>query len=299
MRYLEAKSFFQDLLEKECRKNNLDISIFSTGRLSYFNSEFFKKEIKRNLNLIRSKNSIINLLRGTIDSIHLLILPMYANGNFNTKSNSLIVFLNDVGSPILNNDITRLLYTTYHELHHALYYKQKKEKFDTGNFERFACDLESFLLRHSPEVNAKYYFQHDNFMLEILASQYGIIKAEEYIAENPNTHHYNIDKLNRLKKHFQKKRKNYDLSYYLEIIIQSYSDCLRIKGFDKSLFELFLNDNGSFKDIANISNEQLQQINPKIISEFTKTLSFQKAIREQALQTNVISGIEDDYSKTK
>lgn len=293
MEYYKAKNLIQKLLEEECKKEKIDISVFSLGRLSYFNSSYFKSAIKKDLKLICSKKAMGKQIASFSEALILLMLPLHSGGFYNYKDQSLVVFLNDVGIPIISNNILMLLYTAYHELYHAIYHAHKKSFFDSSNFNQFACNLEDFLQEHCLEINVKYLFQHDSFMSEILASQYGIAKTGEYINNHPNEHFYNIQKLNRLKKRFQKKYQNYNLSLFLEIIIQAYPDCLKIEDFDKSFFSLFLNDDGTFKDINSLTSSQFQHIDPRIINAFLNTPSF---LRAQKNQTFVE---EENHSKTK
>ena len=116
-----------------------------------------------------------------MDILILVLLPQF-NGVSRKKSKEIIVFFNDISTPLFNDSIIRLLKTTYHELYHAIDDTREKETQITYN--DFASDCDRFIINHSPLDQLKYILTpngHDSFMFEILANIHGINKTEQYI----------------------------------------------------------------------------------------------------------------------
>lgn len=290
MEYYEAKFFCQNILEKEIKNLNLEIKPFIFGRLSYFNEKHFKDEFKYNLMIIDDlyNYSLKEKINSFINVLKILSFPVQANGVYRNQKKSLIVFANDIGHPILKNNIVQLLKTTYHELYHAIYFNTKQKGFKFNDFNSFACDLEQFLMKHNIGTPLRYLYNHDSFMFEILANIYGVKKTEEYISQNPNAHNYDLKKLKKIKQKYDRQYDNYNLSKILDDIIKNYKSALKCKDFDKSFFEIFLNEDGTFKNLnSSFLNEKINQIDKRIIDAFLNTNSFLKEAKIQGLNNSI------------
>lgn len=266
----KKKEIISTIMKSEIEQNNLNISSYCFGRINFFNTSYFKKKLK-------SSNPY--------KIIQLISLPLF-NGVFRPKSKELIVFYNDVSTPLFNDSIIRFLKTTYHELYHAL--DDTIDKAKNISYENFANQCDRFIISHSPIEMLKYVMTpqgHDSFMFEILANLYAIDKTEEYIKNNNIQCSDNeITKFNKLKNKYHTQYQNYNLTKRLNIIISEYKSCLNCKDFNKDLFELFLNENGTVKDINIIfSNETVLNLDPKILLAFIKTNTIKKAISETTL----------------
>lgn len=268
---LEKKqSIINSIMQKEISGNNLSISGYSFGRIGYFNSKYFKNKLKT--------SKIMEILM-------LALLPQ-VNGVSRKKAKEIIVFFNDVSTPLFNDSIIRLLKTTYHELYHAIDDTREKETQITYN--NFANDCDRFIIKHSPLEICKYLLTpsgHDSFMFEILANIHGINKTEQYIKENNiQCNSYELRKFAQLKNKYQLQYQNYNLTKRLDLIISEYKTCIKCKDFDKTVFELFINENGIIKDINTVfMDDNVLNLDCKILAAFINCKKIKEAIKNTQL----------------
>lgn len=304
MKYEEMKNICQNILNEEIQNNNLKTTSYVFSKLTYYNSDYFKKRFMHSLSLTKRdnsiiKNKIVTVIEGiknfhkTLDDI---MIPFYYNAYYHDIDNTIVIFINTyekVPFPIniyakflfgQKTKITNLLVATYHEIYHAIDWN-KSNGFDISNYNQFACDIERITQNMASswleyEYNQQKYHQdvnyHNSFMYEILANQYAVMKTKEFIMKNPTVYDYNLDYLNKLEQKCNEQYNNYNLSKNLDIIIANYNMLLKeIPNFDKRLFEIFLNDNGTFKNIKTcLLDERLASVDKRILTSFYNTEAF-------------------------
>lgn len=304
MEYYEAKFLCQNLLERETRNLELKTKTYTFGKLSYYNENYFKEALSKNVKIVmdREEKSIPKKISRILNTFQMFIFPFYAGGAYHKQENSLIVFIDDVGIPILKNEPVSLLKRVYHELYHAFYNKNKKEGFPLDDFHSFACNLEYFMMSCHTETFMRYLYSHNSFLFEILADKYAVERTQEYITQNPNAYNYNLRKLARMRKKSDNQYNNYDLSKLLDTIIRDYPEASKIEGFDNHLFEIFLNEDGTFKDITeSLTDERLATIDKRILFSFFNTKSFlqekQNSILGSTFSSQFVSVEEENFKK--
>lgn len=333
MKYEEMKKICQNILSEEMQSHNLKTTSYVFGKLTYYNSNYFKNKFMNSLSLTKRdhhivKNRITTIIEGIKNfytTLNFITIPFNVKGFYNDTDDAIIIFINNYDQlPFPSNiyaqlflgrktKITNLLVATYHEIYHAIDWN-KSNGFDIGNYDQFACDIERFkdkYMQDSSKIisiidNFKYMHNtkyHDSFMYEILANQYGIRKTKEFIMKNPNAYDYNLDYLNKLEQRYNEQYNNYNLSKNLDVIIDNYNILLKkILNFDKRLFEIFLNDNGTFKDIkTSLLDERLKFIDKRILQAFYNTQAFINNVQIQmTINPNYITQIEEnEHSKSR
>lgn len=279
----QKQTIINSIMINEIRENNLDTRFYSCCRINYYNSDFFNKIKKDN-------NRIVKLVY--------LINPLISSG-FHAKHNGetdIIVFLDKIDIvPGLSLPLVSLLKTTYHELYHALQSKELNSLSIDISYDLFASQCDMFICSNESTNFLKYYFTnsgHDSQMFEILANLHGVKKTEKYLQnKNIKINFLEKMKLDRQKQKYQYQYQNYNLTKRINLIIDNYDKCIKIDKFNKTIFELFLNENGTVKDINIIfSNENILKLNPKILLAFIKADAIKKAISETTLigQTSLV-----------
>ena len=283
MNFYEAKFLCEYILQKEIKNNGLDVKPYAFGVISYYNQEYFKSKLKLHSFVIKHPDfSLVDKISSFINLTKYSLMPNY-KGAYIGNDKSIVVFIDNlIVLPKLKINIIDLLKTTYHEIYHAIDFKNKTESFNFNNYDKFACDLERFLSKHYTAMPFRYLFNHDSFMIEILANKYGIERTIEFINNNPNAYNYDIARLEKLKKKYNNQYNNYNLSKNLDIIIKNYKAAKKSKGFDNSVFEIFLNEDGSFKSLNDII------LDSRIFYAFLNTSSYRKSLNVFELSKEAI-----------
>ncbi len=272
MKYLEAKNLCDIILKDEIRKHNLDIKGYSFGRIGYYNSDYFKNEIKK----IASKKT--ELTFGS--TYRLFVLPFTNKGYFAYNDGILVVFLNDIVDINFSHDAIDILRTVYHEIYHAIDNRNIKAGYYDLSYNVFASSVDRFLRNHYVSYLLKYKFTkkgHDTCMFEILADVYALKKTEEFINSNPNSYKYNISKLEAYKRNCYNNYFAYDLPKRLDFIIKNYGDIKKCSDFDDSIFKFFLDENGHFRNINKLNfDERIKTLDCKIVNAFMSTNAFKQ-----------------------
>ena len=279
MNFYEAKFLCDYILQKEIKNNNLNVKPYTFGVISYYNQEYFKSKIRTNSFVLKHPDfSLKEKIKNFISATKYSLLPSY-KGIYSDSDNSIVIFIDNlIVLPKMKINIIDLLKTTYHEIYHAIDFKNKTESFDFNNYDKFSCDLERFLSKHYTAMPFKYLFNHDSFMIEILANKYGIEKTIQYIKENPLNYTYDINRLSKLKNKYDKQYNNYNLSKYLDIIIKNYKDVKKCKDFDDTIFTIFINEDGTIKSLNEVLvDPKVKEIDKKIFSAFLNTPTLKKS----------------------
>ncbi|MBE6139683.1 MAG: hypothetical protein E7174_04230 [Firmicutes bacterium] len=278
MNLKQKQTIINSIMINEIRENNLDTKFYSCCRINYYNSDFFKKiqKDKKNNRIVKLGNLIIPLISGGFHAEH-------------NNERDIIVFLDKIDIvPGFSLPLVSLLKTTYHELYHALQNKELNSTPTDMSYDLFASQCDMFICSNESIDFLKYYFTrsgHDTQMFEILANLHGVKKTEEY-SQNNNIKISFLEqmKLDKQKQKYQYQYQNYDLTKRLNLIIDNYDKYIKNDEFNKTIFELFLNENGTVKDINTIfSNENVLDMDPKILLAFIKTNAIKKAISETTL----------------
>lgn len=266
MKYLEAKALCDNVLKDEISKHNLDIESYSFGRLSYYNSTYFKENIKKMNKL--SLSLVYRFFAG----------PLINTGYFAYTDDTLVVFLNNIIGIDFSCSAVDILRTSYHEIYHAIDHRNIRKGYYDLNYNIFASSIDRFLRDHYIGHFLKYKFTrkgHDTCMFEILADVYAVKEAEEFIKRNPHSYKYEYFKLERYKHRCYKNYMNYDLSKRLDFIIKNYIHIKKCSDFDDSVFSIFLNADGTIKSLNVIRDDKrINDIDKKIISAFLNTKAF-------------------------
>lgn len=270
----QKKDIIDSILKKEIEENNLDIKYYSLYRINYYNSDSFKSEQKKLINKIDKKLNII--------------FPFKANARFDNVRNEIIIFLDKICIiPGISRSLISLLKTAYHELFHAIQQKEMKNLTNIS-YDLFASICDDIILVHPKFNNLNNYDNpeyHDSLMAEILANLYGVKKTKEYLKNNNIVcKPYEIEQLEEESNLYKSQYINYDLTKRLNLIISEYKKGIKIGFLKKAIFELFLNDDASVKNINIIfSNNKVLELDPKILIALIKTDVLKKAINETAL----------------
>lgn len=330
MKYEEMKTICSSILSEEIKKNNLKTTSYVFGKLTYYNSGYFRQKLVNSVSTSSDKKynkftTLIKQIKNIPEMLETIEAPFRCRAFYSNGDDTIVIFIKSYDKikylyPInvyakvffgKETNITNLLISTYHELYHAIDWSNSNG-FDISSYDQFACDIERVTgrivssdweylkKRQKYMLDSKY---HDSFMYEILANKYAVMKTEEFIKQNPTTYDYDYTLLNREKQKCLELYNNYNLSDNLDIIISNYKMLLeQIPNFDKRLFEIFLNDDGTFKDIRNcITNERLLSIDERILKAFYNTTLFKTAVQQQMCNTTnlQIESNVNDYSQRR
>lgn len=288
MKYIDFKKLCESILSEEIDKHNLNIKSYSFGRLSYYNSSYFKEGLNRLINT-RGENG----LRLTSLYCKVLLSPIMNTGYFSYDDDTLVIFLNDIVDINFSNDIVDLLRNVYHELYHAIDHRNIDDGYYEINYNVFASSIDHFLRDHYVGHFLKYKFTrkgYDSCMFEILADIYATKKVDEFIKANPDMYDYNVSKLNKYKQKCYDRYIAYDLTKRLDFIIKNYNDIKKCSDFDDSIFKLFLDENGHFKSLEELNlDERIKALDFKIVNAFMNTNAFRNgsSLRNNELQNDI------------
>lgn len=278
----EQRKLLYKIMEKEIIENELNIMPYCFGSIRYYNSKYFKNNIKKSLKL-----------SSTAKLLDALFKPFISRGVFDYQDKEIVVFYDKI--PIYENIIYNLQ-TVFHEIFHGIDENGKANMLD--EYTKFADECDKFIIDTAPYIEIIKYTTnnkiHDSYMFEILANLYGVIRTYKYIKDNNiKCSEFEIKTLNKLKEKYYKQYLNYDLSKSLNTIIEDYKNNLKYEDFDSTIFEFFLTDKGIVKDInAIFSNEKVLKLDPRILVAFIKTDKVSEAIENTNLNEKTIGIIE-------
>lgn len=276
MNYQDTKKLCDDILKEEIKKNNLDIHTYSFGKLNYYNSSYFKNSILLSI-----------LTRNHRDLLTFLQLPFAIKGGYIENEKSLLLFLND--NPIIfkNNNITKTLHVLYHEIYHAKDFSYTPVIMD---YNKFSSYIDRYIRNLIPNNLSKYNHSkefHDYFMFEILANLYSIMKIKKFIKKNPDKYNYDKKYLYKKCRIYHQQYLSYNLAEHIDIVLDNYSLFKKRRDFDRTIFNIFINEDGSFKDIYSImTNPIINIIDERIIYSFFNTKTFKSINRDLSSEEN-------------
>ena len=268
MKKKEKRKLLYKIMENEIIENDLDIMPYCFGSVDYYNSKYFKNNIKKGLKLSNVSQLLTTLFK-----------PFYLGGVYDHEEREIIVFYDRIP---FHNSIIYILHTIFHELFHGIDGEDKTAMLD--QYTDFSNECDKFIIDTAPYIEVIKYMvndkKHDSYMFEILANLYGIEKTEKYIKDNDiKCSKTELKKLKKLKQTYYEQYLNYDLTKSLNIIINDYKNKLEYNDFDITIFEYFLTDEGEVKDINSIfSNKEVLKLDSRILKAFVKTDKISEAI---------------------
>ena len=283
----EKIKIIQKIFEEEKEKNGLDIPMYTFGSITFYNSYFFKTKIKESIKKLKLYNIF-----------SYCFLPIISGGYHRDSYNDeeIVVFYNEMKR--IPPNITYLIYSAYHEIYHAIDYNTDRSA--DLSYDSFATQCDFFLLRNSNSFKTmiKYYLSrstHNSMMFEILASRYGIKRTEEYIKDkNINISETERLKFEKLKLQYDYLYDNYDLTSRVNIIINNYKLFQKNYKFNDIIFKLFLNEDGSIKNINSIfSDPNVLSLDNRILYAFIKSEKISELIKPDELSVDVQNKILD------
>lgn len=238
----------------------------------------FKGEIKTLTTVEYYKESFKNKNFSLVKKIKSFTLPLTSRGFYNSKSSSIVVFLDSYNKIIdPNKKLLLLIKTCYHEIRHST-----QNHLDSFSFDKFAYDIDRFIA-----CNDSVYYDknHDFFFFEIDANIYSIKKAKEYLEKNfPSIYK---------KESIKKEIEEYDDIYFTDWVFYDIGNSIeraisllknqksskKAKDFFSPILNIFLNTDNSFKSIIEIvNNENFKNIDNRIICALFSSKSFLESI---------------------
>lgn len=272
MKTNEKQRIINSIMMDAIKYSDVSTDCYVISKFTYFNTDYFK-------NIKNNKSFKMGLER--------IATPFKSDGFIHTenKHTSIFVFLDNYSKPGISRPLVRLLHVMYHELHH--FFNKKMAVF---YFNDFACCCDKLLTNSSTFSRLKYFFTakgHDDNMYEILADSVGVRKTREYC----NTNNIELSEkdelfLKRVELYSKNRYENYDLTKRLNKIINKFPYYIKDGAFTGyKVFSIFINDDGSVKDINSIFNKESEalRLEPRILLSFVKTNKIAQAIKNTQL----------------
>lgn len=263
----KLKEIANEIVEEEKLNNNIDTNLYPVTFIEYYNQYVLKKTI----NLVKKAS--------------LSLYALYARGFYDMEGN-IVIFLNTSDRIIsLDGNLFSFVKTCYHEFRHTV-----QNEFSDESYEKFLTVVEALIRQNNNNVS--YLLLHDDFSYEIGANLYGIRKAKEYVKRRyPYIYDKEKEKINILENKYTFEYLTYDAAYNFDKfykIIKSLS-FINISDLVKFLekykiFQIFLNNDGSFKTIKDIiNNVNTFKIDSRIVSAVISSRSFIETVSVQSL----------------
>lgn len=245
----ELKKIAREIISEESEKNNVPVSLFCFETIEYYNSAYFKQNLKE-------ENSLI-------------LMPFISRGFVPSDAPIIVLFpdQNIIGS-FLGNMREYVLYikTIYHEFRHLL---QNQSYHPDKNFTYENCInfIESIVI-----YDWGYYLKHhNNLFTENDADLYGINMAYDFLSKKnmltPNIKKY----IDSIKHNFEFRYNNFNpyklLEKFNEMIKEENKSKYCFSSFlNHSISEIFYDSQGNYKKLNDIlSNECFNKIDKKFI----------------------------------
>lgn len=262
------KELINKIVDDECVKRGLDrekLNLFSITTVEYYINKFKNRKFK---------------LNGTVYSGS----PFNCGGFFSRKGNNLVVFINN-GFKVKR--MVDLIFVTYHELEH---YADKITDNNLSNTIVFGMYMDQWISHFDDEY---YKLNYDQNMDEIMANKLGIMDTRNYIYNNQID---GIDKLRDIEYldckallyQFDDDTYNYYQTFekYLKLY-REHKDEINLPKF----FQKFLNEDGTFKTISEIVNNNLYLEDPIYIVLASDT--FRNEVDLSSLSNNDLIAIQE------
>ena len=130
----EKRKFIYKILEKEILENELDVIPYCFGSIKYYNSKYFKNNIKKNLKLTKIPKLLETLFK-----------PLSSRGSYDFDEKEIIIFFDNI--PFYDNIISTLQ-TIFHELFHGIDEEGKATNLD--EYTNFANECDKFIINYAP-----------------------------------------------------------------------------------------------------------------------------------------------------
>ena len=178
----------------------------------------------------------------------------------------------------------QVLKTCYHEIRHSI-----QLTFDRYSYERFLSDIENFFIKCN--LGKDYKYNHDSYSFEIGANLYGTRMAKEYLMNNyPLIYEKDKEAIAAIEARYQNDYLIYNPSYAIDrvlprirVVIAFGNNELVKHDFIKNIspvLSIFLNEDGSFKRLSEVMNdERYQELDKRIVYAMFSSLSFLKEVK--------------------
>ncbi len=275
----EMKKIAYEIISKELEKYDLDARIFTVTTLEYY------------IKYIPSVNfeSISDLIQTLKFPFITRGLTFWAN-YYKTSSPDIITFINYFKK--LDNPLFELLKNCFHETRHCIQFK-----FDNYSYKKFLCNMEAVINIYAW---SKYNSCHDDFSFEIGANIYGITKTKEFLKNN-YPHIYNLEKnrIERFEKVYKLDYILYDATEQLDKTIDIVkSQEIQINN-DYPCFNIFLNDNNSFKSMKDIiENPDLKKFDERILYTILSSNSYLESVDIEKLSNEELAILNEALQYT-
>ena len=298
----DLKRILKEIIIEEEKEHNINIEGYLLTISEYYKSSILKDKLK----LFPQKESILYLTA-----------PLKFGGWYDIKDKRIIILINSLYEKfdILTPDsFFHIIRKIYHEIRHVY---QNEKMNDISKYQEFYTFLEKILIKHD---SLYYRLKHDFFLTEIDADTYSIEKTEKYLKEKNNGYYEeNINDIDSFKRYLSHRNNIYNEEEIFEkfnFILQgkikknkkSSNEPLNktIKELEYSSYNIkdtlaiFYNQDGSFKTIKEIINNQ-NKVDNKIINTIITSISFIKSININNLGNEeikyLIQALENKYQK--
>lgn len=277
MNIKQKQTIINSIMQGEVEKYNLDINCYSCCKIKYHNSNFFKKLFsdKKTSTIVKFKKTLRYLKSSA-----------FFHNNNESNEKTIMVFLDNF---LTQKSITQLMKNTYHELYHAMQDNELNKNQKNITFDLFASKCDMLICSTQSGNSLKYYFSqqfHDSQMFEILANIHGVKKTLEHLQNNQEfeVSASEIEKLKQLLNTHENQYKKYDLTKRLDYIIINYEKLKSNENFDNTIFKLFINEDGTIKNINEIfSNTETLALDPRILISFLRTNAIKNNISQNSM----------------
>ncbi len=298
----DLKRILKEIVIEEEKEHNINIEGYLLTISEYYKSSILKDKLK----LFPQKESILYLTA-----------PLKFGGWYDIKDKRIIILINSLYEKfdILTPDsFFHIIRKIYHEIRHVY---QNEKMNNTNKYQEFYTFLEKILIKHD---SLYYRLKHDFFLTEIDADTYSIEKTEKYLKEKNNGYYEeNINDIDSFKRYLSHRNNIYNE----EEIFEKFNFILQgkikknkkfsneplnktIKELEYSSYNIkdtlaiFYNQDGSFKTIKEIINNQ-NKVDNKIINTIITSISFIKSININNLGNEeikyLIQALENKYQK--
>lgn len=267
----EIRKIITDICNEEKQEHNLETDIYVITPLEDYKKMFQNKKMKLTPSHIAT--------------------PILAGGAFNPQAKEVIIYFCKYQKiKKINKRLFLAIYTTYHELRHV--YQSQMGDF---SYEVFMMNINS---GDAPNELFDYYAKHDEYYHEIDAISYALRKTKEYILNNyPEKYETLKEELEYGETRVKKGFTSHDPSDIIERYL--YGLKIKLKKARKEKIDLnsvspvlkiFLNDNLSYKSMAEIINtEDFKKLDKRIIYAFFSSETFLETLNKETLSEEQIN----------
>ena len=280
--FVEMKEIANEIFLEEEKRTGIKLKVYPLTFIEYYNEFIFKGKFS-----LTKKSSYA-------------LMPILSLG-FNDFNNNLVIFLERIkkcekvdGSPFL------LAKVCYHEFRHS-----EQKTFNPNNYERFVNDLEMLIKKCGFYGLFDYYLEHDKYSFEIGANLYGLEKAKEFLKRTrPEIYEQEKENIEKRENKVYIDYYTYDAADVFNRFIEKYRSLRQMinrgelsineKKYDPQsinpVLKIFIEENGGFKKIADIiNNEEFKKIDKRIIAAVFSSKSFLEDIKIEELTVDELA----------